>query len=306
MDDVESALRMLDSMESRLTEVTVELIHKTVILFSRREVIKYLRDYDSRHNFSTEATREANRVEVFANAPVKTKERCTETVCHGPHSSDKCWSKPQNFKERDDFLARRRNGRPGWNRKAPGSSNSSSQVRGMKKVGQPLANTIFSTSDFLSLNAEFHDLDLTSNSTTSPIGNMISFEDVTQDGPSTCATKKYNDTIWALQDTGATHHMFNNKTLFMKGSLRTVENSNRRLKLAGGDVSLAVESIGKIRLKAGDGTVFKLVNCLYVPNLRKNLISGGNLKKKGTREVFDDSDPNCFALVIRGLALLMV
>lgn len=160
MDDVESALRMLDSMESRLTEVTLELIHKTVILFSRREVIKYLRDYDSRHNFSTEATREANRVEVFANAPVKTKERCTETVCHGPHSSDKCWSKPQNFKERDDFLARRRNGRPGWNRKAPGSSNSSSQVRGMKKVGQPLANTIFSTSDFLSLNAGFHDLDL--------------------------------------------------------------------------------------------------------------------------------------------------
>lgn len=49
--------------------------------------------------------------------------------------------------------------------------------------------------------------------------------------------------------------------------------------------------------------MFELIDCLYVPDLSKNLISGGMLKRKGVREVFDDSDPSYFALVRQGLAL---
>lgn len=73
--------------------------------------------------------------------------------------------------------------------------------------------------------------------------------------------------------------------------------------MAGGDVSLAVDSIGKIRLKAGDGTILELSDCLYVPELRKKLIAGGTLKRKGVREIYNDSEPTYFALVKDGLAL---
>lgn len=106
MDNAQSALRLIDSID-RLSESTVEFIHTTVIPLSRRDVIKYLRDFDTRHNFST-STSEANSIQ---NPSLSRRIECTESVCKGPHSSERCWSKPENFKERDDFLARRRAGR---------------------------------------------------------------------------------------------------------------------------------------------------------------------------------------------------
>lgn len=109
--------------------------------------------------------------------------------------------------------------------------------------------------------------------------------------------------IWALHDTGATHHWLNPTSIFVTGSLKPVEDSNSRLKVAGGGVSLAVKGVGKVLLKAGDGTPFKLTEALYVPELSQNLISRGILKRKGVKEVFDDSDPTFFALVLSGLAL---
>ena len=75
------------------------------------------------------------------------------------------------------------------------------------------------------------------------------------------------------------------------------------LKLAGGGVSLAVHSEGSVRLKAGDGTIFELKDCIYVPELTKNLISGGRLRLKGVREFYDPNENESFSLVVNGLAL---
>ena len=69
-------------------------------------------------------------------------------------------------------------------------------------------------------------------------------------------------------------------------------------------MSLIVGGQGTVTLKAGDGTPFDLLNCLWVPELSRNLIAGGLLKIKGVREVYDPSDSSNFALVKGNLALL--
>lgn len=50
MDDIQSAIRLIDSIEC-LPESTVEFIHSTISPLNRRDVNKYLREYDMRHNF---------------------------------------------------------------------------------------------------------------------------------------------------------------------------------------------------------------------------------------------------------------
>lgn len=228
-------------------------------------------------------------MELSANSTYRDRRiQCTETVCKGPHASEKCWSKPINFPERDDFLARRRASRYGSNSKTggnPSSKSSTVQVRGIKKVSPPSASVVTSSLDMMSLHTSFE---------------LVSVGDKAE---ANASTKNSADGVWGLHDTGATHHMFNSRKLFVENSLLSVENPNQRRKLAGGDATLAVEGVGKVRLKAGDGTVFELTQCLLVPDLSKNLIAGGVLKKKGVREVFDDEDPSSFALVKNSLAL---
>lgn len=288
MDDTQSAIQLIDSID-RLTESTVEFIHSTISPLTRREVSKYLREYDMRHNFVTEATREARNVEQSANTVSRGRRiECTETVCKGPHPADRCWSKPVNFPERDDFLARRRANRTGWSQKTSSTSavrGSHPPVRGMKRLTNPTAsaNSVTQSEEMMSLHTSFEIVG------TSPSANA--------------STSSSSGVVWALHDTGATNHMFNSRAMFVADTLKPVDDPNRRVKLAGGEATLAVEGIGKVRLKAGDGTVFELTECLLVPELSRNLIAGGVLKKKGVREMFDTEDPSCFALVKNGLAL---
>lgn len=68
-------------------------------------------------------------------------------------------------------------------------------------------------------------------------------------------------------------------------------------------MSLNVKGSGTVKLKAGDGTTFELKDCLWVPDLSRNLVAGGILKSKGVRELYDDNDPSNFALVRWNLAL---
>lgn len=97
--------------------------------------------------------------------------------------------------------------------------------------------------------------------------------------------------------------MFKDKIFFDPASLTAVEDKEKRVKLAGGDISLAVHSRGVAKLKSGDGIPFTIKNSLYIPALAQNLIAGGLLKRQGVRELFDDKDPTCFSLVKSNVAL---
>lgn len=108
---------------------------------------------------------------------------------------------------------------------------------------------------------------------------------------------------WALNDTGATHHVFKDHKFFKSESFKENDVSSKRLKPAGGEVFLNVNGQGNIVLKAGDRTTFEFLNCLWVPDLSRNLVAGGILKSKGVRELYDSADSSNFSLIKGNLAL---
>lgn len=125
------------------------------------------------------------------------------------------------------------------------------------------------------------------------------FEDV---GPSASNSESFNSK-WGLKDTGASHHMFNTISFFVTSSLKRVEDQNKRLKLAGRNATLAVHSTGSVKLKAGDGSVFMLKECLYVPELSRNLIAAGALIKQGVTTILNGDENECFAMIKGDLVL---
>lgn len=130
------------------------------------------------------------------------------------------------------------------------SSPAAAVIKGRKKVVPPSANVASLSENVacLSLHASYEEIEQPSTDVSASVDHSR------------------GSLVWALHDTGATHHMFNNLNLFVKSSMVMVSNSNKRLKLAGGDVSLAVYSEGKVKLKAGDGSTFELTDCLYIPD----------------------------------------
>lgn len=258
MSDHQSARMLVDSISS-LSETTRELIHAQVNPFTRQGVADYLREFETRQGWTLSAIREANAADNSQSSRSKkstTRVRCTKDVCQGPHPEEDCWSRPENARKKEDFLARNRG-----DRKSGNSAPQAATVRGRKKLSPPSASAAISStgSDVIALLASFEDVEL----------------------PTAAVAATPDGQIWALHDTGATHHLFNDIRMFDQSKHKRVNDTNKRLKLAGGGVSLAVHSEGPVRLKAGDGTVFELKDCLYVPDLTRTLIAGGRLRMKG-------------------------
>ncbi|XP_048131601.1 uncharacterized protein LOC125314156 [Rhodamnia argentea] len=83
-------------------------------------------------------------------------------------------------------------------------------------------------------------------------------------------------------DTGATRHVCSNKDLFT-----TFEPIIGEKVFMGNSASSAVEGQGKVLLKMTSGKEPTLNNVLYVPKIRKILVSGSLLNKHGFRMVFE-------------------
>ena len=71
-------------------------------------------------------------------------------------------------------------------------------------------------------------------------------------------------------DSGATIHVANSLQGFH--TWRTLQRGERHIKVANG-VKAEVEAIGELLLELNDGFILKLTDVLYVPSLRRNLIS---------------------------------
>lgn len=286
LSDQQSARMLIGSIPT-LSETTTELIHTQVVPLTRQGVCDYLREYETRQGWISPAMKEANAAIVSSGNPPRHsggKARCTKDHCYGPHPEKECWSKPENAKKKEDFISRK------YGDKSNQPSGSSAVViKGRKKLSQASANvsTLEPETQIISIHSSFEDVSVNS----------------TSQEPSAATVSSTQKSLWALHDTGATHSMFNDILIFDKSSLKPVTDSNRRLKLAGGGMSLSVHSEGTVRLKAGDGTVFELKDCLYIPELAQNLISGGKLRQKGVREYFDDGDNSSFSLVLNDVAL---
>ena len=83
-------------------------------------------------------------------------------------------------------------------------------------------------------------------------------------------------------DTGATRYVCSNKDLFT-----TFEPIDGEKVFMGNSATSSIEGQGKVLLKMTSGKELTLNNVLYVPEIRKNLVSGSLLNKHGFRMVFE-------------------
>ena len=83
-------------------------------------------------------------------------------------------------------------------------------------------------------------------------------------------------------DTGATRHVCSDKKMF--SSYQTIDNEEQLF--MGNFSSSKVEGQGKVVLKMTSGKELTLNDVLHVPEIRKNLVSGSLLSKKGFKLVF--------------------
>ncbi|KAK9125656.1 hypothetical protein Scep_014502 [Stephania cephalantha] len=84
-------------------------------------------------------------------------------------------------------------------------------------------------------------------------------------------------------DTGATRHICSDKTLFFEFH---PADSEEKLYM-GNSSSSIVEGKGTVKMKFTSGKVITLLDVLYVPDIRKNLVSGPLQNKKGFKLVFE-------------------
>ena len=84
-------------------------------------------------------------------------------------------------------------------------------------------------------------------------------------------------------DTGATRHICSEQKLFT--TIEPVTNGEKLF--MGNSTTSIVEGKGKVVLKLTSGKELTLNEVLYVPDIRKNLVSGSLLSKHGFRMVFE-------------------
>ena len=87
----------------------------------------------------------------------------------------------------------------------------------------------------------------------------------------------YAKSTWWI-DSGATIHVANSLQGFH--TRRTLQRGERRIKVANG-LEAKVEAIGDLSLELDDGFILQLSDILYVPSLRRNLISISRLDDDG-------------------------
>lgn len=332
LSDVQSARQLLSAIPT-LPENVVDNIHDKVDPLTQKGVRQYLIKYEERHGWTSSAIREAHSVSASATTSVDTKREsvCTPSSCIGPHNERNFWAKPENAKKKKAFLARKR----GTKTDSHSSSSAAASVQGVKKIERPSANHA-EVSEAFSFHVSLHSF---RSNTPTPVDNkenptplvsgiqtsvensglvfglpapdgdtseefLTALPSVFEDEKTPVASFSNSSTqILGLHDTGATHCMFKDKLLFDQSSLVLVDDKSKRVKLAGGDMSLPVHSRGVASLKSGDGTPFTIKNTLFVPTLSQNLIAGGLLKRQGVRELFDEVDSTSFSLVKGGVAL---
>ncbi|GKA06881.1 retrovirus-related pol polyprotein from transposon TNT 1-94 [Tanacetum coccineum] len=91
-----------------------------------------------------------------------------------------------------------------------------------------------------------------------------------------------NNSGWWI-DTGATRHVCADKSMFH--SFRAVDNGQKLY--MGNSATADIKGEGDVILKMTSEKELKLTNVLYVPEIRKNLVSGWLLNKFGFRLVFE-------------------
>ena len=215
--------------------------------------------------------------------------KCTAVKCQGPHPSAECFAKPENFEARDKRM-RELIAMGKWQGPIPASVTT---VNTNSLYPTPVNHA--SSSTIIELTAAMEKMSTNTHHTT-----VLNCEYYCSNS---AATAPVIDGNWGLNDTGASHHMFNTTEHFIPNSLIRNTNPTRCLNLAGGNQSLEVHSIGITQFQDSQVGRVEFRNSLYVPTLNKNLIAGGALVKNGVMSVVNPTNPLIFAMTCSGRRL---
>ncbi|POV97872.1 hypothetical protein PSTT_14780 [Puccinia striiformis] len=116
--------------------------------------------------------------------------------------------------------------------------------------------------------------------------------------PTFCAEANSVDSIReAIWDSGASQHMFRSSHFFDRESLEKPNPTESQVGTAGSE-EIPIEGTGTVWLKGQTLSKFRLLNVLYVPGLRHNLIAAGALHKQGAIIKIDPKNEKRFEVVI--------
>ncbi|KAA6409361.1 MAG: hypothetical protein FRX48_06914 [Lasallia pustulata] len=119
-----------------------------------------------------------------------------------------------------------------------------------------------------------------SSSSTSIASNDDSFDEEAQISRIDAKASKITPSSW-IADLGASAHMTDNPTLFRE----LIEIRHRRIQVGGGEIWSDHKGVIELRLPNRESTL--LEDCLLVPNLGVNLLSGVKVCEKGLRGSFN-------------------
>ena len=125
--------------------------------------------------------------------------------------------------------------------------------------------------------------------------NVASKADNEEDSAFTVSSSENHSDRWIL-DSGCSYHMCPNRQWF--SSFQELDGG---VVLMGNDNTCQTKGIGTVRLKMHDGTIRRLTDVRYVPDLKKNLISLGVLDSSGYKVTMEGG----VLKVVRGAFLAM-
>lgn len=284
--------RLLHSLNSSHKDMIDSIIRNISPLTYENVKVK-IRRLISENSAITTTNPSSSHIQSEANArSFRPHIKCTPSKCQGPHSAAECFSKPENFAARDKRM-RELIAAGKWRGPIPASITTST-VPTPSPITYPQGNHA-SSSNITELTTAMQQM-----TTHEPHTTVLNSEFYCSNSAATAPTIAGD---WGLNDTGASHHMFNTTEHFIPTSLTQNPNPPRRLTLADGSQSLEVHSIGVTQFSDSQSGRVEFCQSLYVPTLNKNLIAGGALVKKGVTRVVNPTNPHIFAMMCNGRRL---
>lgn len=291
MSEEEQARQFVRSLNREWAEKGCDLLDAGHVKFRALET-ELKKTYQTRKMFTSnrqQSSRAAESTEASHSRRNGRWQTCNKNKCLGrdhptkPHDQSECFHHPRNATKMEDWKRSKREAGE-WVEYPRGNRGGGSRGRG--RGGSNMAIGFMSHQYFNNQNFP------NSNDISSALENMrledrdISYH-VEIDGKFSCSAEPqisfHGDqcnTI-ALIDTGASHHMFHDLSLFDPDSIYKNDDPSAKLSLAGGGATLEIHSMGRVNLLNSKGELVKLADCLYVPQLSRNLIAGGRILRAG-------------------------
>ncbi|POW19105.1 hypothetical protein PSHT_05026 [Puccinia striiformis] len=269
LEDITIARKLLNSLHSSHRDEVRHIIRVYVPL-TFRGVTLALKQYELensqlKNKSISKTTEKMNGLNMAGNTNFKKK--CTPTHCQGTHKAAKCFAKPENAAAKKAWFDRMRS------RNSANHVDSSSKEEETTKPETP---------------------------PTDPKPSASNTEGKKKDWafPTFCAEANSVDSIrGAIWDSGASQHMFRSSHFFDRESLEKPNPTESQVGTAGSE-EIPIEGTGTVWLKGQTLSKFRLLNVLYVPGLRHNLIAAGALHKQGAIIKIDPKNEKRFEVVI--------